>query len=66
MIVLVANNDQYKELNNYKNGIDTLTFCKDAEGNWVVGEAVLDYEPFAPIHDMLNALPRIEYITPQD
>ena len=66
MIVLLADNDQYNQLNNYKNGDDTLRFCKDGEGNWVVGEAVLDYEPFAPIHDMLNALPRIEYITPQD
>jgi hypothetical protein len=66
MKVLLANNDQYEALNNYKNGVDVLKFSKDGEGNWVVGIAVLDYEPFSAVHANLSELTIIEYIMPED
>ena len=66
MKVLLANNDQYEALNNYKNGADTLSFCKDGEDNWVVGVAVLDYEPFSAVHAALSELAIIEYVMPED
>lgn len=66
MKVLLANNDQYEALNDYKNGVDVLKFSKDAEDNWVVGVAVLDYEPFSAVHAALSELAIIEYVMPED
>jgi hypothetical protein len=65
MIVLYANTGQYYELNGYQNNTSRLEFGLDAYNRWVVGLEVLNDANFAPIHDQLNELERIEY-TPNE
>jgi len=61
MIVLHPNNEQYNALNGYKYKSSELLFVKDGSDRWIVGLNVLTDPNFAPIHDQLNELERIEY-----
>ena len=61
MIVLTANEEQYKTLNNYKNDCYVLEFNKDGSDRWIVSIEVLDCPFYKEIHDQLNELERIEY-----
>tara|TARA_R100000084_G_C4531920_1_gene91565 strand:- start:58 stop:267 length:210 start_codon:yes stop_codon:yes gene_type:complete len=66
MIVLKATQKQYKELEGYTNGINILSFAKDAEGNWIVGKQVLEDPAFESIHESLQNLLEIEYQAPPE
>jgi hypothetical protein len=61
MIVLTANEEQYKALNNYQNDCYVLEFHKDGSDRWIVSIDVLDCPFYEAIHDQLNELERIEY-----
>jgi hypothetical protein len=61
MIVLTANEEQYKALNNYQNDCYVLEFNKDGSDRWIVSIDVLDCPFYEAIHDQLNELERIEY-----
>lgn len=61
MIVLSPNQEQYRELNGYQNGIYRLEFALDGNGKYFATLDVLIYEPFKEIWDVLNKLERIEY-----
>ena len=61
MKVLRANEEQYNLLNNYKNKTSKLKFAKDLDGNWIVGEEVLEDESFTDILAQLNELELIDY-----
>jgi len=62
MIVLRANNEQYKNLNGYKNDCSALEFVKDGLDRWIVNLEVLKDPNFSEIHDQLNELEEIEYV----
>jgi len=66
MIVLKATQKQYKELEGYTNGINILSFAKDAENNWIVGKQVLEDPAFESIHESLQNLLEIEYQAPPE
>jgi hypothetical protein len=61
MIVLRANNEQYKNLNGYRNDCSALEFVKDGNGEWIINLEVLKDPSFSEIHDQLNELEQIEY-----
>lgn len=61
MIVLHPNEQQYNELNGYKNNTSELLFVLDGSGRYIVGLEVLSDPNFAEIHEALNELERIEY-----
>jgi hypothetical protein len=54
MIVLAPNEQQFQELNGYRNGIFRLEFIKDGSGRYVALLDVLTYEPFKEVWDKLN------------
>ena len=62
MIVLKATEEQYQELNGYRNEMFHIQFTKDADGNWVLPTEVLKLKQYKEIHYQLNELERIEYI----
>jgi hypothetical protein len=66
MIVLKATQKQYKELEGYTNGINILSFAKDAENNWIVGKQVLEDPAFESIRESLQNLLEIEYQAPPE
>lgn len=61
IIVLHPNNEQYNALNGYQNNTSELLFVLDGSDRYIVGLEVLNDQNFAPIHDQLNELERIEY-----
>lgn len=61
MLVLHPNDQQYIDLNGYKNEASELLFVKDGSDRWIVGLEVLDDVIFLAIYEQLNALERIEY-----
>lgn len=62
MIVLKATLAQKKALEGFYLEQCELKFVKDFNNNWVVGLEVLEDKNFAPIHDKLNELKKIEYV----
>jgi hypothetical protein len=62
MIVLKATETQRKALEGFYLEQCELKFVKDFNNNWVVGLEVLKDPNFAPIHDKLNELKKIEYL----
>ena len=62
-MVLKATQTQFESLNGYKNGNNVLIFAKDGNDNWIVGLEVLQDMAFDAIHDQLNELERIEYVS---
>ena len=62
MQVLKATEDQYESINGYKNGDSIILFSKDANEEWVVGEAVIPDPAFAKIKAELEELEKIEYV----
>lgn len=62
MKVLQANNEQYKNLNGYRNDCYAIEFVKDGLDRWIVNLEVLKDPNFSEIHDQLNGLERVEYI----
>jgi hypothetical protein len=61
MTVLTPNDQQFRELNGYRNGIFRLEFIKDGSGRYIALLDVLTYEPFREVWDKLNELERIEF-----
>ena len=61
MKVLKATEQEYNELNGYRNGNSVLEFVKDADGNWIVGKSVLSDIAFLPIRPQLEELEEIEF-----
>ena len=62
MIVLKANETQFKMLNGFANGNSVLNFVKDSKENWIVGLSVLTDDAFLGIRIQLESLKRIEFI----
>jgi hypothetical protein len=65
MIVLHPNEEQYKALNGYTNGVHKLIFAIDGSGRFIVGLEVLNDPNFSEIREQLDELERIEY-TPSE
>jgi hypothetical protein len=61
MIVLLATQEQYNNLNGYVNGPHKLLFAKDGLNRWIVGTEVLGAPAFSEIHTQLEELERVEY-----
>ena len=61
MIVLLATQEQYNNLNGYVNGPNKLLFTKDGLDRWIVGTEVLRDPAFFEIHAQLEGLERVEY-----
>jgi hypothetical protein len=61
MIVLHPNQDQYKDLNGYKNNASELLFVKDGSGRFIVGIEVLSDPNFIEIREQLIELEQITY-----
>jgi len=61
MIVLMATQEQYNNLNGYVNGPNELLFVKDGSDRWIVGTEVLEDPAFSEIHVQLEKLERVEY-----
>lgn len=61
MIVLLATQEQYNNLNGYVNGPNELLFVKDGSDRWIVGTEVLGDPAFSEIHAQLEELERVEY-----
>jgi hypothetical protein len=61
MIVLLATQEQYNNLNGYINGPNELLFVKDGSDRWIVGTEVLEDPAFSEIHIQLEELERVEY-----
>jgi hypothetical protein len=61
MIVLLATQEQYNNLNGYVNGPHKLLFAKDGLDRWIVGTEVLRDLAFFEIHTQLEELERVEY-----
>jgi len=66
MKVLKANEAQYKKLNGFENLPYRLSFIKDANDNWIVGENVLKCDGFFKIMDKLKELEVIDYNPKKD
>ena len=64
MIVLIATQEQYAELNGYQNGCDRLEFVKDGHGNWIITMRNLENPAFSEILPQLQELERVEYVPP--
>lgn len=62
MIVLLATQEQYNNLNGYVNGPNELLFVKDGLDRWIVGTEVLGDPAFSEIHVQLEELERVKYI----
>jgi len=62
MKVLHANEEQYKNLNGYRNDCSALEFVKDGNGQWIVNLEVLKDPNFIEIHEQLSQLEQIEYV----
>ena len=66
MEVLLATEDQKKQLEGtYENGA-ILQFVQDFNNNWVVNDNVLNDENYKSIFDQLNELNRIPFIPKED
>jgi hypothetical protein len=61
MIVLHPTEEQYIQLNGYRNNSSELLFVKDGYNRWIVGLEVLTDSNFLEIYDKLNELERVEY-----
>jgi hypothetical protein len=61
MIVLHPNEEQYKALNGYTNGVYKLIFAIDGSGKYIVSIDILNDPSFSEIHKQLDELERIEY-----
>ena len=61
MDVLSPTQEQYNQLNGYKNNSSELIFVKDYSDRYIVGLEVLEDENFTEIIDQLNQLKIIEY-----
>jgi hypothetical protein len=61
MIVLHPNEDQYKALNGYTNGVHKLIFAIDGSGRYIVGIEVLNDPNFSEIREQLLELKQITY-----
>lgn len=61
MIVLMATQEQYNNLNGYVNGPNELLFVKDGSDRWIVGTEILEDPAFSEIHVQLEELERVEY-----
>lgn len=61
MIVLHPTEEQYVQLNGYRNNSSELLFVKDGSNKWIVGLEVLTDSNFLEIYDKLNQLERVEY-----
>ncbi len=59
MKVLVADKEQYENLNGFTNGNSQLNFVKDADGNYIVGIEVLIDPCFDDIKEQLGLLNKI-------
>ena len=66
MKVLKATQEQYNELNGYRNGNSVLQFVKDAADNWIVGLSVLTDEAFLAIRPQLELLEEIDHNPKQE
>jgi hypothetical protein len=64
MIVLIATQSQYNNLNETTLGVSVLQFTKDGLGRWIVGQEVLVDENFLEIRSDLELLKKIEYVAP--
>lgn len=62
MIVLHANNEQYKNLNGYRNDCYAIEFVKDGLDRWIINLEVLKDPNFIEIKEQLNELEQIEYV----
>jgi hypothetical protein len=65
MIVLHPNEEQYKALNGYTNGVYKLIFVIDGSGKYIVSIDILNDPNFSEIREQLDELERIEY-TPSE
>jgi hypothetical protein len=65
MIVLNPNEEQYKALNGYTNGVHKLIFAIDGSGRFIVGLEVLNDPNFSEIREQLLELEQITY-TPSE
>jgi hypothetical protein len=61
MIVLHPNEEQYKALNGYTNGVHKLIFAIDGSGKYIVGLEVLNDPNFSEIREQLLELEKITY-----
>jgi len=61
MIVLLATQEQYNNLNGYVNGPNKLLFAKDGLDRWIVGTEVLGDPAFSEVYAQLEELERVEY-----
>jgi len=61
MIVLLATQEQYNNLNGYVNGPNKLLFTKDGLDRWIVGTEVLGDPAFSEVYAQLEELERVEY-----
>lgn len=61
MIVLHPNEEQYKALNGYTNGVHKLIFAIDGSGRYIVGLEVLNDPNFSEIREQLLELEQITY-----
>lgn len=66
MIVLHANNEQYQNLNGYKNDFVAIEFVKDGLDRWIIGTQVLEDENLKEIHDQLKELEVIDFNPKKD
>jgi hypothetical protein len=64
MKVLKATEEQYTQLNNYKNDCNAIEFVKDANDRWIINTDVLTDDKFIEIREALNKLEEIDYIAP--
>ena len=61
MELIKATEEQYSNLNGFRNGSHKLEFLKDFDDNLIVGKEVLTDNKFLEIREQLNQLEVITY-----
>ena len=64
MKVLRASEYQKKNLHGQRMGNHVIEFAKDANGEWIIGKAVLNNPRFEDLQSKLVRLTEIEYAPP--
>ena len=60
--VLTCDPAQYQTLQGYTDGVNTIEFTVDANGNYIIGTTVRDSGAFPAVQTVLDALPEIDHV----
>ena len=61
MTVLKATTEEKNSLEQFRNGNWAIKFIQDADGNWIIGQSILENNKYTDVKSELEALEEIPY-----